>query len=103
MVIDKERIGSRFEINFACKWPFDVGHLLTWDCFAHGIPVVKVSHEVDANYATGSSLINKSVRHYWYVSRISGLKDNDIIDGRKVGTIREKLNRAYRLAKLNQI
>ena len=103
MVIDQERIGSKFEINFAGKWPFDTGHLLTWDCLAYGIPIVKVSHEVDGSYTTGSSLVNKSVRHYWYTSRISGLEDNALIDGRKVGPIREKLNRAYRSAKLSQI
>ena len=103
MVIDQKRIGSRFEINFAGKWPFDTGLLLTWDCLAYGIPIVKISHEVDGNYATGSSLINKSVRHHWYTSRISGLEDNALIDGRKIGPIRENLNRAYRSAKLSQI
>jgi hypothetical protein len=103
MVIDQKRIGSRFEINFAGKWPFDTGLLLTWDCLAYGIPIVKISHEVDGNYATSSSLINKSVRHHWYTSRISGLEDNALIDGRKVGPIREKLNRAYRSAKRSQI
>ena len=103
MVIDQKRIGSKFEINFAGKWPFDVGHLLTWDCLAFDIPIVKVSHEVDGGYATGSSLVNKSVRHYWYTSRILGLKDDALIDGCKVGLIRNKINRAYNSAELSQI
>ena len=103
MVIDQERIGSRFEINFAGKWPFDVGYLLTWDCLAFGIPIVKVSHEIDKSYTTGSSLINKSVRHYWYTSRILGLEGDNLIDGCKVKTIREKLDMAYNSTELSQI
>jgi biotin operon repressor len=103
MVIDRERIGSKFEINFAGKWPFDTGHLLTWDCLVYGIQIVKISHKIDGNYATGSSLINKSVRHYWYTSRILDLEDDALIDGCKVETIREKLDMAYSSTKLSQI
>lgn len=103
MVIDQTRIGSKFQLNFLYQWPCDVGQLLTWDCLAHGIPIVKVSHDLDGNYATGSSLINKSVRHYWYASRILGLDDETLIDGWQVRLIREKLEKAYGSAELNDI
>ena len=103
MVIDQKRIDSKFEINFAHKWPFDVGHLLTWDCLAHGIPIVKISHEIDGNYATGCSFINNSVRHYWYTSRIAGLEDDALIDGSKVEPIRKKLDKAYSSPELTRI
>lgn len=103
MVIDQQRIGSKFKIDFCHYWPWDAGGLITWDCLAHNIPIVKVSHEVDGDYAKGSSLINKSVRHYWYTSRIFGLDDEDELDGYKIGVIRQRLEKAYSCAELNQI
>jgi hypothetical protein len=103
MVIDRQRIGSKFEINFTGHWPFDVGHLVTWECLAHGIPIVKVSHEVNKTYTTGSSLVNKSVRHFWYCSRMFGFKDEDFFEGHKVSDIRKKLDLAYHSDELRKI
>ncbi len=103
MLIDQQRIGSKFEIDFTGQWPFDVGHLLTWDCLAHGIPIVKVSNETDGGYTSSSSLINKSVRHFWYGSRMYSLEDEASIDGSKVGTIRERLDIAYHSDELRKI
>ena len=109
MVIDKERIGTKFQIDFSYTWPFDVGGLITWDCLAHSIPMVKVPHEVDGNYMTGTSLINKSVRHYWYTSRVIG-RDDEILafddtntDYYKVKVLRQKLDKAYDSAELREI
>jgi hypothetical protein len=96
MVIDSQLIGTKFQINFDSVYPFDTGHLLTWDCLFHELPIIKVSFEMDGNHASSSALINKSVRHFYYTSRIMNLADDDIIDGcSKVSTIRQKLDRAY--------
>ena len=103
MVIDKQRIGAKFQIDFCYGWPWDVGGLITWDCLAHRIPIIWVSHEVDGNYMIGSSLINKSVRHYWYTSQITNLDDDAELDGYKVSEIRQKVEKAYRSAELEEI
>ena len=104
MVIDQQTIGSKFQIDFRSQWPFwDVGGLLTWDCLLNGIPIVKVSHEYNGSCALHSSLVNKSVRHYWYVSRISVLDDNAELDGYKVADIRGRLAQEYQSPELQEI
>jgi len=104
MLIDRERIGSRLQIDFRSQWPFwDVGGLLTWDCMAHGIPIIKVGSRSGEPCALGSTLVNGSVQHYWYVSRISTLKDDDELDGYRVGDIRARLEREYAAPELDAI
>jgi len=104
MVIDQQRIGSEFQIDFRNQWPYwDVGGLLTWDCLLNAIPVVKVRHEYTGNSAMHSSLINDDVRHYWYASRISALGDSDRLDGYLVRDIRERLETEYQSPELGEI
>jgi glycosyltransferase involved in cell wall biosynthesis len=104
LVIDRARIGSRFEIDFRSQWPFwDVAGLLTWDCLAHGLPIVKVSSEHNGPCALGSTLVNGAVRHYWYVSRITTLQDDEELDGYRVGDIRARLDRDYESPELDAL
>jgi hypothetical protein len=103
MVIDRQRIDGKFQMNFDNSWPCDCGHLLTWDCLAHDIPIVTVSHEGDTDRAMTPSLINKSVRHYWCASTICNLDDDAELYERKVGHIREKLEKAYNGTELTEI
>jgi hypothetical protein len=103
MVIDQLKLASQFQIDFCSKWPWDVGHLLTWDCIAHSIPIVYLSHDITKDYARGSSLINKSVRHFWYTSRILKLSDNESIDGVRVGLIRAKLQEGLQSQEIKAI
>jgi len=104
MIADQEAIGYKFQIDFRNQWPYwDVGGLLTWDCLLNGVPIVKVSHEYNGNSAVHSSLINNSIRHYWYTSRLSVHNDNAKLDGYIVGDIRQRLEREYRSAELEKI
>jgi len=103
MVIDQAKLARCFQIDFACQWPWDVGHLLTWDCIAHNIPTVYVSHDIVKDYAIGSSLVNKSVRHFWYTSRILKLDDDQMIDGIRVGLIRAKLQEAFQSPEIKEL
>jgi hypothetical protein len=80
-----------------------VGHLLTWDCIAHSISIAYVSHDVTKDQAVGSSLINNSVRHFWYASRIGKLHDDETIDGIRVGLIRAKLREGLRSQEIKSI
>jgi glycosyltransferase involved in cell wall biosynthesis len=93
MVIDQKRIANRFQIDFRSLWPFwDVAGLLTWDCRQHTIPLAAVSHQYNGDCATCSTIINNSIKHFWYTSRIVDLDDNTVLDGHKVGDIRARLN-----------
>jgi hypothetical protein len=103
MVIDQLALASKFQIDFFNQWPWDVGHMLTWDCVAHSITIVCVSHDITKDYARGSSLINKSVRHFWYSSRILKLSDNEMLDGVRVGLIRAKLQEGLRSQEIKAI
>jgi hypothetical protein len=103
MVIDQLALASKFQIDFCNQWPWDVGHLLTWDCIAHSIPIACVSHDITKDHALGSSLVNKSVRHFWYSSRILKLSDNEIIDGVRVGLIRARLQEGLRSQEIKSI
>ena len=104
MIIDQERIASKFHIDFRDQWPYwDSGGLLTWDCLLNDIPIVEVSHEHNGSYALHSTLVNKSVRHYWYASRISALDNDAELDGCKVRDIRQRLAREYQSPELDEI
>jgi hypothetical protein len=94
MLIDRQRIGSTFCVDFRSFWPFwDVAGLLTWDCRLFGLPIATVPHVYSGNCAAASTLINDSVRHYWYTSRITGMGDLETIDGHLVGDIRRRLEK----------
>jgi hypothetical protein len=106
MVIDQNRIQGKFPIDFRANWPFwDAGGLLSWGCLLYGIPTIKVSHEysVRKDTSAGSSLVNDSVRHYWYVSRIFSLSDEEVLDGALVKDIRQRLEKEYNSNELTDI
>jgi len=103
MVIDQQALAGKFQMDFCNQWPWDVGHLLTWDCLAHSIPVTYVSHDITKDQAVGSSLINNSVRHFWYASRILKLRDDETIDGIRVGLIRAKLQEGLQSQEIKSI
>jgi hypothetical protein len=103
MLLDQQLLAGKFQIDFCNQWPWDVGHLLTWDCLAHSIPIAYVSHDVTKDQAVGSSLINNSVRHFWYASRILKLPDDETIDGIPVGLIRAKLREGLRSQEIKSI
>jgi hypothetical protein len=103
MAIDQWVLAGKFQIDFFNQWPWDVGHLLTWDCIVHSIPIVCLSHDITKDYAIGSSLVNKSVRHFWYSSRILKLSDDEIIDGVRVGLIRAKLQEGLQSQEIKSI
>jgi glycosyltransferase involved in cell wall biosynthesis len=94
MMLDQNAIGNAFQIDFRSFWPFwDVGGLLTWDCRAHGLPIATVPHVYENTGSTSSAIVNNSVKHLWYASRISDLDDEAVLDGHKVGTIRRRLEK----------
>jgi hypothetical protein len=103
MLLDQQLLAGKFQIDFCNQWPWDVGHLLTWDCLAHSIPIAYVSHDVTKDQALGSSLINNSVRHFWYASRILKLPDDQTIDGIPVGQIRAKLHQGLQSPEIKSI
>jgi hypothetical protein len=103
MVIDRLPIDDKFQITFNRSWPCDTGHLLTWDCLAHGIPIVKVSHEGDTDRAMNPSLINKSVQHYWCASTTDDFNDDDLLYRHKVAVIRQRLDQVYNSRELSVI
>lgn len=97
MAIDQKAIAGAFQIDFRSFWPFwDVGGLLTWDCRAHGIKIAEVSHVYGAGGSTNSAIVNGSVRHLWYASRISDMEDEAMLDGHTVGDIRRRLENDLR-------
>jgi hypothetical protein len=94
MLIDRLRIGGTFCVDFRSFWPFwDVAGLLTWDCRLMDLPIATVPHVYSGSCAAASTLINGSVRHYWYTSRIAGMDDSETIDGHLVGDIRRRLEK----------
>lgn len=102
MVIDQDVAASKFEIDFRSQWPFwDVAGLVTWDCLAHNIPIIKVEQEEEP--AGGAQVINKSVKHYRFASRITGHNDEEVIDGQKVKDIRERLHKEYNHPELQEV
>ncbi len=104
MVVDQQRTDAEFQLDLRSLWPYwDVGGLATWDCMFHGIPVVNVPHKYSGNFVFYGSWINNSVKHYWYVSRISTLADDASIDGHRVGDIRARIESEYQSADLDEI
>jgi|GEM_PF-3900470 len=104
MVIDQQRIGSTFQIDFRTQWPvWDAAALITWDCRLHGLPIVTVPHGNDGAKPPRSGLVNNSVRHFWTVSRVADFGGDETIDGRKISDIREHLELGYYLPDFDDI
>lgn len=103
MVIDLDKIAGKFQIDFCNQWPWDVAHLITWDCLANNVPVVRVKNEIFKDYARGYCTINDSVRHLWFTSRILNLSDDQRIDNVPVVEIREKLDDSYNSPEFRQV
>lgn len=95
MVIEQNITSAKFEINFRDSWPvWDTAGLVTWDCLAHGIDIIKLSREY----------IDKAISHYGIVSRLTlATNEEEMLCGKKVREWRKIIDCRYAAAELDEI